>query len=350
MVEFKIYINKIINYRYTLKNLIDVENLCKRRIKLKKKVIFNPDFRDDVLYEEALYIPLFLPKEEKWNSNLWIMTRFENSYGFLGKSYNYLNTQKITALVMKNPKRSNFKIQEKDGEELEGEAKDSILNVIFPPKAWMSDHAQERTMMYACAKEAFGDVLVGGLGLLIYPQFLQILKRPIQSITIVEKEPLIIEKIGKHWIESLSEEWRSKVSIINDKIEDYLVNTTLDFDTIYLDTWDDSDPRYLAHINYLVALSEEKIREKGNIHCWSYAVTIDAFLKIVEHFERSQIEYDKIDHQELDPVFRAFIQWRKENLHVKDLNSILQKAKEIGNTVSVYCEYDEIKKFYTPYR
>ena len=47
---------------------------------------------------------------------------------------------------------------------------DALHDVVFPPPAWMSDSAMERSMMYHAALRARGDVLIGGLGLAIYPQ------------------------------------------------------------------------------------------------------------------------------------------------------------------------------------
>jgi subtilisin family serine protease len=60
------------------------------------------------------------------------------------------------------------------------------------------------------------------------------------------------------------------VNIIENSIENFLDNSSQSFDTIYLDTWEDGDPRYLAHVNYLVQLALKRLSKEGQIQCWGY--------------------------------------------------------------------------------
>ena len=120
--------------------------------------------------------------------------------------------------------------------------------------------------MYECcchshrktARTARGDVLVGGLGLAVYPQFVLYLKRPVNSITIVESSSEIIDIVGQKWCENRNQ---PQIMIIEDTIEHHLQQDRNLYDIIYLDIWGDIHFKILPYINYLITLSELRLKD-----------------------------------------------------------------------------------------
>jgi hypothetical protein len=135
-------------------------------------------------------------------------------------------------------------------------------------KLWMSDVPQERIMMYNNAKETFGNVLVGGLGLGLYPQLAEMGKvGNARNFCIVEIDGEIINLVEPFLYDAL----RVPFTLIHNDVESFLSeNTTTRFDTIFLDTWNTIDPTNLPRINKLRKMADKHLAEKGKILLWGY--------------------------------------------------------------------------------
>jgi hypothetical protein len=258
-----------------------------------------------------------------------------------------LEKPRMVTTILKRSDMVNYYNKATDGKGNVIPLDDSVYNFIFPPKAWMSDSMQERYMMFAAAKKARGKVLVGGLGLAIYPQFVFYLQRPIESITILEKNATVIKLVRDPWIGSLSDEQKQQVNIIEGTIEDYLQETEESFDTIYIDTWDDADPRFVPHLNYLVELALPKCTPTGQVQCWGYALAVDSFVDYVVSYVKQDFP---LEDYYLDPALERFSQWlqaQKDGTPSEDL--IKRVAREIAlTTVKSQDEYDRHRCF-TPF-
>lgn len=140
-------------------------------------------------------------------------------------------------------------------------------------KLWMSDVPQERLMMFNNAIESSGRILVGGLGLGIYPQYTMI-RAPgmaqVESITIIESDPGVISVVGPI-VQIAAASQDIPLEIIEGRIEDYLLeNEDARFDTIFLDTWDTLDAVNLPQINRLRDLAGKRLAGEGKVLLWGY--------------------------------------------------------------------------------
>jgi hypothetical protein len=305
---------------------------------------FDPAWRDDIFDEQAFDIPLVLPAQTEPNNRIWVKKKVVWGEEIFGTYHKYKKPRIITAILKKSPKPALYVMRDVEGREVEQDH--PVYDIIFPPKAWMSDNAQELCSMYIAAKEARGDILMGGLGLGIYPQMALALQRPVHSITIIENNPDIIEIITNSWLNNIDRETRGKITILESSYEEYAETTTHTFDTILLDLWEDSDPRFLPHMNYLVNLSKSLCRPGGRIHCWAYAITVDAFIRSINIFESEDIDIEKIP-QAIDPALKSYAQWRnKQKSKSLTMGKCEKKARQVALTVcAALQEYDRNKCF-----
>ncbi len=238
-----------------------------------------------------------------------------------------------------------YKMQDLEGNTIEDA--NSLVDLIFPPKAWMTDSAQERCMTFAAAALARGKLLIGGLGLAIYPQFALLLKRPLTSITIVENNRDVIDLVGNDWFTWLKRDGDIPLNIVEDSIEHYLQQSTDSFDTIYLDTWEDGDPRFLPHINYLCQLALPRCAPDGQIQCWAYAMQVDTLVRDAVMYVDKEFDLTKFY---LDPGLTRYADW----LQTVDRASltheeIKQVAREIALTTVVSLADYTRDNCFTPY-
>lgn len=263
---------------------------------------FDPTWRDDIFEVQALEIPLALPDPTPRRHSIWIDQRPRHGETIFGHDHFYQPYRWVTSVLKPSDMTQYYRLKDQQGNILPADS--PAMSVIFPPKAWISDAGEERCTMFAAAKLAKGHVLLGGLGLGIYPQFALALNRPVESFTIVEQEPEIIEFMTRAWLDTQPAQ-AAKVTVVEGTIEEYLTNTERTFDTIFLDTWEDADPRFLAHINYLVGLAARRCATDGTIRCWGYARTIETFIEQI-----TTLPPDFPWHKyHLDPVLQAFIDW-----------------------------------------
>jgi spermidine synthase len=308
---------------------------------------FSPDWRDDIVDQEAIKLSLIMPEDTKPNGYIWVTSKSEYVEELFGKQYRNTTPRTVKAIVRRSEKVNRYTLVSEDGREMEKDH--PVFDLIFHPKAWMTDSAEERCTMYAAAKLAKGDILVGGLGLAIYPQMVFKLERPVESLSIIEKSPVIIEFIRNSWLKSCDDNLKDRIQIIEDTIENYLEKTDRSFDTIYLDTWEDSDPRLLAHVNYLVKLAAPKLKEDGQIQCWGYALMVKAFLEEIKLCEEHNFSVKNVQGK-LDPVLETYVKWRENRDQEMSIEMIEKKAKKIATSVAKLFAENEKEGYFTPYR
>ena len=291
------------------------------------EALFDPDWRDDVFDALALDISLSLPDPMLRNNSIWVEAKALHQETIFEQQHTYEPYRLETAILKPSKLSQQLTLLGQDGREITPDG--DIASAIFPPKAWMSDAGEERCMMLAAAKLARGHVLVGGLGLGIYPQFALALGRPVNTITIVESDARIIEIVTRAWLERKPEQ-RKVVRIVEGKIEDYLANIEQVFDTVYLDTWDDADPRFLAHVNELIAITSSCCSSGGTIRCWGYVSMVDAFVETAKILTQQQFPWFEY---RLDPVLQAYANWLAEKPGDVSEAEIIQAARTYALTV-----------------
>lgn len=304
---------------------------------------FDATWRDDVFDENAIKFSLIFPEDSAPNNKIWVNSTLKMREIVFEKEVYHTYPRKITAILKESDMASHYVFTDRSGNDVP--QRNPLYDLIFPPKAWMSDTFQERCMMFAAAKQAHGNVLVGGLGLAIYPQLIFQLKRPVNCITIIESNQEVIQLIQNAWIEKLDKEKQQSIRIIHGTIEDYLQNTTEQFDTIYLDTWEDADSRYLPYINGLVQMALPKCTLTGSIQCWGYALMVDAFVNNAVLYANKNVS---LENYRLDPALEKYFEWfnKNQNAPIKEIEI---KAREIAQTTSELLNGYDKNSCFTPY-
>ena len=141
---------------------------------------------------------------------------------------------------------------------------------------WMSDTPQERIMMYNNGRRSRGHVLVGGLGLGLYPQY-----ATADGVgegtrfTIIERSAAVRAIVEP----TLSVALHAPLKVITGDIHAYLrAPVTTRYDTIFLDTWETIDAAHLPTINRLRDLALRHLAPGGQVLLWGYQWMVRLFL------------------------------------------------------------------------
>ena len=202
---------------------------------------FDPQWKDDRLFIEAMQVPLILPEASDINQDYFIRKKFSFEEDFFGESYLHGEKHAITGLFYRYSTKKSMVFRNQDEERVE--MPKNALDMVFPPKALMTDSLQERSMMYCAALEAKGNILVGGLGLCIYPQMVIQLGRAVDKITVVDNCQEIIDLVWNNFQKTAPDDILHKINIVHDDIYNYLEYCNEEYDTIYLDIWGDMEFR-----------------------------------------------------------------------------------------------------------
>jgi hypothetical protein len=206
---------------------------------------FDPDF-DDTRWSEAwLRIPVALPPVNAHASGYRIERQWLEQVDIFGRSYRL------------------------------GAPFDCRL--LFDPdgRLWMSNTPQEHMMMYNNAVASWGHVLVGGLGLGLYPQYaLAGVSGQATAFTIVERSSMVRELVEPVLRAALD----IPLDVRSGSIEEYLTNNSGErFDTIFLDTWHTLDAAALPSINDLRELARPHVGPGGRLLLWGYRWMVRLF-------------------------------------------------------------------------
>lgn len=143
-------------------------------------------------------------------------------------------------------------------------------------KLWMSDTPQERMMMYNNAMASRGHILIGGLGLAMYPQYAA---SRATRFTIVEQSRAVVDIVGPTLRSALVDrEGPVPFEIVAGDVENILAaEPTARYDTIFLDTWDTLDAANLPAINRLRDLAIRHLAPNGRVLLWGYRWMVRLF-------------------------------------------------------------------------
>ncbi len=278
---------------------------------------FNPRFEDKIFNEKIKDIDLIMPPEIYRSEGLsfWVDKRTIFDEYFIvdkdtTKKVSNIHGKTLTSVVRPPDYKniSNFIQQSSSGEYINQQMPKELYEFIFPPRVWMSNNINEITNMYNVAKIAKGNVLAGGLGLGIYPQYIFALDRPVESITIVDNDKDIVDVIGKILLDNFKDK---KIKIVYDTIENFMQNTTEKFDTVYLDTWGDLNFKFLFYINYLISMADKITSENGIIGAWGYKHMYENFLDIVSQLDDHKDAWEHF-YTTKNEVIIKYIEERKQ--------------------------------------
>jgi hypothetical protein len=143
---------------------------------------------------------------------------------------------------------------------------------------WMSDTPQERMMMHNNAMASRGHILIGGLGLAMYPQYAA---ARATRFTVVEQSRAVIGIVGPTLKLALSGPLGLQpmpFEIIQTDVSEFLsAEPTTLYDTIFLDTWDTLDAANLPRINRLRDLALRHLAPGGRVLLWGYGWMVRLF-------------------------------------------------------------------------
>ncbi len=149
--------------------------------------------------------------------------------------------------------------------------------LLFDPQGrlWMSDAPQERIMMYNNGQRSRGHVLVGGLGLGLYPQYAVVgAAGRATRFTVLERSPVVRAIVEP----TLSVALGVPLEVITGDVEAYLAGpVTVRYDTVFLDTWDTLDAAHLPRINRLRDLALCHLAPGGQVLLWGYRWMVRLF-------------------------------------------------------------------------
>ena len=151
------------------------------------------------------------------------------------------------------------------------------LRLLFDPQGrlWMSDTPQERIMMVNNASRTRGHVLIGGLGLGLYPQYAVAgVVGEATRFTVIEQSAVVREIVGPTVTAALD----VPLDIVLGDVTEALAGpVTTGYDTIFLDTWDTLDAANLPWINALRDTAVRHLAPGGRVLLWGYGWMLDLF-------------------------------------------------------------------------
>lgn len=142
-------------------------------------------------------------------------------------------------------------------------------------RLWMSNTPQERIMMYNDGRRSWGNVLVGGLGLGLYPQYAALgAAGEATRFTIVERSPVVRDIVAP----TLRSALRVPFEIQAGQVEDVLSGSAATrYDTIFIDTWATLDAARLPAINRLRDMALRHLTADGQVLLWGYRWMVRLF-------------------------------------------------------------------------
>lgn len=132
-----------------------------------------------------------------------------------------------------------------------------LIKLTEDGNPWMSDNMHEVESTVGAVEVARGDVLVGGLGMGLFPTWI---KDKVNSIDIVELNQEVIDLVF-HQVAT------EKMKIIHDEIYHYLRTTDKKYDFIFIDIWQDTLSPFWE-IDGARKLAQRCLKAGGTTWCW----------------------------------------------------------------------------------
>lgn len=150
--------------------------------------------------------------------------------------------------------------------------------LLFDPEGemWMSTTPQEHIMMANNAARSRGHVLVGGLGLGLYPQYAaQGAIGQAHRFTMIEHSAVVEAIVAPSLTSALNVPIEVRVGAIESVLAGPIRTR---YDTIFLDTWPSLDATFLPQINWLRQQAMRHLAPDGEVLLWGYQWMVRLFL------------------------------------------------------------------------
>ncbi len=141
---------------------------------------------------------------------------------------------------------------------------------------WMNDHPQEIFLHSPAIDAAFGDVLIGGLGIGYSTQKIAD-KKEVKSVTVVEKSEPVLAMVVPYLK-------RNNVTTVCTDLFDYLKHTTQKYDYCFFDIWRGTGERDLDQsVIPLREAAKRVLKPGGVVKCWGEE-EMEGQRKMKQHF------------------------------------------------------------------
>jgi hypothetical protein len=148
---------------------------------------------------------------------------------------------------------------------------------LYDPEGrmWMSTTPQERIMMYNNGQRSRGHVLVGGLGLGLYPQYAALgAAGQATRFTAIEQSPTVRAMVEP----TLRGALPVPLEVRTGNVEALLCGPVSErYDTVFLDTWETLDAAILPQVNYLRDQALRHLAPGGEVLLWGYGWMVRLF-------------------------------------------------------------------------
>lgn len=216
---------------------------CAGEITLAARNPFDPDFDDRAWTEHWLRVPIALVPPMIHPDGTRIERRILYDAEIFGRAYHL--TVPLDARFLTDPQG----------------------------RMWMSTTPQEHIMMFNNGQASYGHVLVGGLGLGLYPQYAEVVGGA-ERFTVIESSPVIHDLVTP----TLEAALTIPIAVQIGDIEAALAGPVEDrYDTIFLDTWETLDAVHLPSINRLRDQAIRHLAPGGRVLLWGYGWMVELF-------------------------------------------------------------------------
>ena len=174
------------------------------------------------------------------------------------------------------------------------------LTVIKDDITWMSTDPNEINTMRDSINEASGDVLTFGLGLGYFPIMCAI-KPNVSSVTIIEKDPKIIDIFRKHILPLF--EFKDKIQFIQADAFNFAKKDLKRYGYLFIDIWHNPEDGLPMYLKFKKILKDKKIKTSYWLEKSILAMYRRCMLTVIEEsingatykdYLKAKNEYDKI--------------------------------------------------------
>ena len=148
---------------------------------------------------------------------------------------------------------------------------------LYDPEGrmWMSTTPQERIMMYNNGRRSRGHVLVGGLGLGLYPQYAALgAAGDATQFTAIEQSPAVRAMVEPTIRAALSVPLEVRTADVESVLRGPVSER---YDTVFLDTWETLDAALLPQVNHFRDQALRHLAPGGEVLLWGYGWMVRLF-------------------------------------------------------------------------
>lgn len=195
----------------------------------------------------------------------------------------------------------------------------AYLAVLKDDIVWMSTDPNEINTMQPCIDEAKEHVLAFGLGLGYFP-IMCATKPNVNKVTVVEKDPAIINIFKKHILPLFA--FKEKIEIIQGDAFEYAKRDLKEYDYLFIDIWHNPEDGLPMYLKFKNVLKNKSIKTSYWLEKSILAMYRRCLLTIVEENLLGYTEKDyKITKNDYDKIIN--------NLYFKTKNVVLSNYDEL---------------------